>query len=92
MKKLSLRVITYHVYSIIIKYHTLNYFFNIFQCGADFVKVQQKPPNGLPNDLPPFTRCVSVDGDADRVIYFYVDDNEKFHMLDGDRIATLVAG
>jgi phosphoacetylglucosamine mutase len=34
---------------------------------------------------------VSVDGDADRVIYFFVDDKEKFHMLDGDRIATLVA-
>lgn len=36
-------------------------------------------------------RCVSIDGDADRVVYFYIDENNKFHLLDGDRIATLVA-
>lgn len=59
-------------------------------CGADFVKTQQKPPNGLPK-APPNTRCVSVDGDADRVVYFFVDEKEKFHLLDGDRIATLIA-
>lgn len=61
-----------------------------YQCGADFVKTQQKPPNGLP-DAPPNTRCVSVDGDADRIVYFFVDENSKFHLLDGDRIATLIA-
>lgn len=60
------------------------------QCGADFVKTQQKPPFGLPESAPN-TRCVSVDGDADRVVYFFVDENEKFHLLDGDRIATLIA-
>ena len=36
-------------------------------------------------------RCVSVDGDADRIVYFYADDELNFHLLDGDRIATLVA-
>lgn len=36
-------------------------------------------------------RCVSIDGDADRIVYYYVDANDKFHLLDGDRIATLVA-
>ncbi|XP_012137659.2 phosphoglucomutase 3-like protein nst [Megachile rotundata] len=58
-------------------------------CGADYVKVQQAPPANFPvktND-----RCVSVDGDADRIIYFYLDENNKFHMMDGDRIATLIA-
>lgn len=58
-------------------------------CGADYVKVQQAPPVNFPvktND-----RCVSVDGDADRVIYFYLDENNKFHLMDGDRIATLIA-
>lgn len=59
-------------------------------CGADFVKTKQRPPNGLPS-CEPNTRCVSVDGDADRVIYFFVDENQKFHLLDGDRIATLIA-
>lgn len=36
-------------------------------------------------------RCASIDGDADRVVYFYIDKNKKFHLLDGDRIATLIA-
>lgn len=36
-------------------------------------------------------RYVSVDGDADRVVYFYVDKDNKFHLMDGDRIATLIA-
>lgn len=33
-----------------------------------------------------------MDGDADRVIYSFLDSNKKYHMLDGDKIATLVAG
>lgn len=61
-----------------------------FQCGADFVKVDQKFPIGLP-ELKPYTRCVSVDGDADRIIYFFSDENGKCNLLDGDRIATLYA-
>jgi len=59
-------------------------------CGADFVKVQQKHPLGVPLTLN--RRGVSVDGDADRIIYFYTDSNNQFHLLDGDKIATLVAG
>jgi len=34
-------------------------------------------------------RCVSIDGDADRIMYFFNDENGLFHMLDGDKIATL---
>ena len=37
-------------------------------------------------------RHVSVDGDADRVVYYFVSADGKFRLLDGDRIATLVAG
>lgn len=48
-------------------------------------------PNGVP-ELAPYTRCVSVDGDADRIIYFFVNDADKCILLDGDRIATLYAG
>lgn len=58
-------------------------------CGADFVKVSQAPPAGL--EEVQNVRCVAVDGDADRVIYFFQKDG-KFHLLDGDRIATLIAG
>ncbi|KOC65411.1 Phosphoacetylglucosamine mutase [Habropoda laboriosa] len=58
-------------------------------CGADYVKVKQMPPVSVPNK--PKVRCVSIDGDADRIIYFYLDENYEFHLLDGDRIATLIA-
>jgi phosphoacetylglucosamine mutase len=61
-----------------------------FNCGADFVKVSQQHPHGVPLTLN--KRGVSVDGDADRIIYFYTDSSNKFHLLDGDKIATLVAG
>lgn len=47
-------------------------------------------PEGVPCE--PNVRCVSVDGDADRIVYYYTDDENKFHLLDGDRIAILVAG
>ena len=36
------------------------------------------------------SRCCSFDGDADRIVYFYQDVGGKFHLLDGDKIATLV--
>lgn len=58
-------------------------------CGADYVKVQQTLPLNVPSEKN--VRCISIDGDADRVVYFYTDENNKFHLLDGDRIATLVA-
>jgi len=59
-------------------------------CGADYVKVKQCAPHGVPKSTN--VRCVSVDGDADRIVYYYIDTNDKFHLLDGDRIATLIAG
>ncbi|KAH8405312.1 hypothetical protein KR222_005198 [Zaprionus bogoriensis] len=59
-------------------------------CGSDHVKVKQRVPVAMP-EVEPYTRCVSVDGDADRVVYFFVDDEGQFQLLDGDRIATLVA-
>lgn len=58
-------------------------------CGADYVKIKQCPP--VNNPAKALQRCVSIDGDADRVVYYYTDDNNKFHLLDGDRIATLAA-
>ncbi|XP_004933071.1 phosphoacetylglucosamine mutase [Bombyx mori] len=58
-------------------------------CGADFVKVSQKPPVGV--EHVPMQRVASLDGDSDRIVYYYVDDKDKMHLLDGDRIATLLA-
>ncbi|KJE94494.1 phosphoglucomutase [Capsaspora owczarzaki ATCC 30864] len=59
------------------------------KCGADFVKVQQTFPSGV--TVRPGGRYASLDGDADRIVYFYADQESKFHLLDGDKIATLAA-
>jgi phosphoacetylglucosamine mutase len=36
-------------------------------------------------------KFASIDGDADRVVYFYVDNEKRFCLLDGDKIIALVA-
>ena len=59
------------------------------QCGADFVKTKQRAPpssKAATND-----RCCSLDGDADRLIYYFNDPDHGFRLLDGDKIATLAA-
>jgi phosphoacetylglucosamine mutase len=61
------------------------------QCGADFVKTSQKLPPSLISKLKPGQRACSLDGDADRPIYYYLDERGYFHMLDGDKIAALVS-
>lgn len=55
------------------------------------MKINQTVPIGTPA-TEPYTRCVSIDGDADRIVYFFTDENNQFYLLDGDRIATLYAG
>ena len=39
----------------------------------------------------PLSRCASLDGDADRIVYYFNDTDGSFHLLDGDKIATLAA-
>ncbi|KAG6851164.1 hypothetical protein H0H93_015174 [Arthromyces matolae] len=60
-------------------------------CGADYVKTMQKLPPSLAEHMKPGQRACSLDGDADRLMYFYLDERRTFHMLDGDKIAALVA-
>ncbi|CAK7566686.1 MAG: Phosphoacetylglucosamine Mutase [Sporothrix epigloea] len=58
-------------------------------CGADFVKTKQRaPPSPQPQ---PGVRSCSFDGDADRLIYYWIDPHSGFFMLDGDRISSLAA-
>ncbi|KAL2222751.1 N-acetylglucosamine-phosphate mutase [Thermoascus aurantiacus ATCC 26904] len=60
-----------------------------FECGADYVKTKQRaPPSSKAAVL---DRCASLDGDADRVVYYFIDEANVFRLLDGDRIATLAA-
>uniref|UniRef100_A0A8C9M7L7 Phosphoacetylglucosamine mutase n=1 Tax=Panthera tigris altaica TaxID=74533 RepID=A0A8C9M7L7_PANTA len=58
-------------------------------CGADFVKSHQKPPQGM--EMKSNERCCSFDGDADRIVYHYLDVDGHFHLIDGDKIATLIS-
>ncbi|KAF2687035.1 Phosphoacetylglucosamine mutase [Lentithecium fluviatile CBS 122367] len=58
-------------------------------CGADFVKTNQRAPPS--SKAGPGDRCCSLDGDADRIVYYFKDSSNVFRLLDGDRIATLVA-
>ncbi|KAG5647944.1 hypothetical protein DXG03_006978 [Asterophora parasitica] len=60
-------------------------------CGADYVKTMQRLPPSLADRLKPGQRACSLDGDADRLMYYYLDERGTFHMLDGDKIAALVA-
>ncbi|XP_019864406.1 PREDICTED: phosphoacetylglucosamine mutase-like [Amphimedon queenslandica] len=61
-----------------------------YMCGADFVKASQVAPNGVP--IVPGGCYVSFDGDADRIVFWYCSkDGGKFVLLDGDRIASLMA-
>jgi len=64
-------------------------------CGADFVKSKQCLPDGYENEptVQPGSLLCSFDGDADRIVFYYVTgpvrDPASFHLLDGDKIATL---
>ncbi|KAL7267841.1 Phosphoacetylglucosamine Mutase [Rhizina undulata] len=58
-------------------------------CGADFVKTQQRLPPG--SQVSTLSRCASLDGDADRLVYYFTDCDGTFRLLDGDKIATLAA-
>lgn len=60
-------------------------------CGADYVKTTQRLPPSLADKLKPGQRACSFDGDADRLMYCYLDERGHFQMLDGDKIAALVA-
>ena len=59
------------------------------QCGADYVKTQQKAPPGL--ELSANTRYCSLDGDADRIVFYYQAEDGAFRLLDGDKIASVSA-
>ncbi|CAL5444127.1 unnamed protein product [Camellia sinensis] len=60
--------------------------------GADFVQKEKVAPRGFgPADAG--IRCASLDGDADRLVYFSVlsNSNNKIDLVDGDKILSLFA-
>ncbi|XP_062189841.1 phosphoacetylglucosamine mutase isoform X2 [Phragmites australis] len=61
-------------------------------CGADFVQKERVTPHGFsPDDIG--VRCASLDGDADRLVYFHVSSasNNSVALVDGDKILSLFA-
>ena len=59
-------------------------------CGADFVQKEIKPAKNCERAAV----CVSLDGDADRAVYFVpaaADGSAPFLLFDGDKIAALAA-
>ncbi|MCO5591530.1 hypothetical protein L7F22_045515 [Adiantum nelumboides] len=66
-------------------------------CGADYVKTNQRLPLGLEKEkgIEAGQRLCSYDGDADRIVYYYLrgppQQKESFRLLDGDKIASLAA-
>lgn len=59
-------------------------------CGADYVKIEQRAPKNL--ELKPNEKFASFDGDADRLVYYYLNpETNAFRLLDGDKIAALFA-
>lgn len=42
-------------------------------------------------EINPGERGCSFDGDADRIVYYYTNSQGQFHLLDGDKIATLIS-
>jgi len=58
--------------------------------GADFVQKEQKPPNSVAFPQDESRKCVSLDGDADRLVY-YTPTATGLTLLDGDKIAALLA-
>lgn len=62
-------------------------------CGAEFVQKQQLPPKVYSTSAGKLSKqyMTSFDGDADRVVFHYKDMADKFHLLDGDKIAVLVS-
>jgi phosphoacetylglucosamine mutase len=65
-------------------------------CGAEFVQKSKKLPRnfeenksdcGVSNGY-----CIaSFDGDADRLIYSFVDKSGNYHLIDGDKMTSIAA-
>ncbi|KAG7551058.1 Alpha-D-phosphohexomutase alpha/beta/alpha domain I [Arabidopsis thaliana x Arabidopsis arenosa] len=60
--------------------------------GADFVQKEKVLPLGF-GSQDVGMRCASLDGDADRLVYFYIpsESSDKVELLDGDKILSLFA-
>jgi len=62
------------------------------ECGAEFVHKDQKFPTHLEDSTSmKGKKCASFDGDADRLIHFFRDENDKLVLIDGDKQFVLIS-
>jgi phosphoacetylglucosamine mutase len=57
--------------------------------GAEHVQKNRAFPAGVDPSKDQGKRFASIDGDADRLVYFYVGSNSSLQLLDGDKILAL---
>jgi phosphoacetylglucosamine mutase len=62
------------------------------KAGAEHVQKNRSLPEGVDPSKDVLKRFASVDGDADRLVYYYVEQSGKFQLLDGDKIMSLACG
>jgi phosphoacetylglucosamine mutase len=58
-------------------------------CGSEHVQKQLQPPTWYLSTPPDQSYCCSLDGDADRIVFFS-SSGGKLTLLDGDKIAVLI--
>lgn len=59
-------------------------------CGAEYVHKDRKFPTGWTAGEHTNTKWMSFDGDADRQIYYYGDENGDLQVVDGDKQFTFI--
>eukprot|EP01043_Picozoa_sp_COSAG02_P063840 COSAG02_NODE_9160_length_2306_cov_1.932941_1_plen_551_part_00 len=60
-------------------------------CGAEHVQKGRVLPCGVDPEADVGKRMASMDGDADRLVYFFVQPGGALGLVDGDKIAALFA-
>lgn len=65
-------------------------------CGAEFVQKSQKLPRNFEENKSDCAvsggYCIaSFDGDADRLIYSFVDKSGNYYLIDGDKMTSIAA-
>lgn len=61
-------------------------------CGAEHLQKKRLPPTEGGPEERVGKRFASFDGDADRVVFYYFQEDGTFSLQDGDKIAALAAG
>ena len=59
--------------------------------GAEHVQKQRLLPKDTYTEKDRMVRLASFDGDADRIVYYYIKQDGTMRLLDGDKIASLFA-